>query len=90
VPYEEKFWHTATTDEIFGVLLTEISWEHQPIKLFGKTHLQPRLTARYGDFACSYLVMAGETQSHYQHSIPKAVKVESVRINLAFRKERKA
>ena len=180
--YEEKFWDTATANEIFAVLLTEISWEHQPIKLFGKTHLQPRLTAWYGDFAYTYsgltlqpknwhslllkiktqieqatgfafnavllnqyrdgkdymgwhaddehglgknpviasasfgttrrfllrknddhsqkqelplshgslLVMAGETQSHYQHSIPKAMKVEGVRINLTFRKEGKA
>jgi alkylated DNA repair dioxygenase AlkB len=177
--YQEKFWDTATASEIFKVLLAEIQWQHQPIKLFGKTHLQPRLTAWYGDFAYTYsgltlqpqpwhplllqiraaitqatgfefnavllnqyrngkdymgwhaddehglgknpviasasfgatrrfllrknddhsqkhefnlshgslLVMAGETQSYYQHSIPKAMKVEGVRINLTFRKE---
>jgi alkylated DNA repair dioxygenase AlkB len=36
----------------------------------------------------SLLVMAGETQRHWQHSLPKALKVKTARINLTFRRMR--
>lgn len=34
----------------------------------------------------SLLLMQGETQSHYEHALPKMLKVNSTRINLTFRK----
>lgn len=41
-----------------AALLTELAaavpWRHEPIKLFGKDVLQPRLTAWYGDAGASY------------------------------------
>jgi alkylated DNA repair dioxygenase AlkB len=36
----------------------------------------------------SLLVMAGATQRHWQHSLPKALKVKAARINLTFRQMR--
>ncbi len=36
----------------------------------------------------SLLVMAGETQAHWQHSLPKALRVREPRINLTFRQMR--
>ena len=33
----------------------------------------------------SLLVMRGETQRHWQHQIPKALKVQGERVNLTFR-----
>lgn len=41
-----------------AALLTELTdnvpWRHEPIKLFGKEVMQPRLTAWYGDAGASY------------------------------------
>lgn len=34
----------------------------------------------------SYLIMMGETQHHWKHSIPKRMKIKGRRINLTFRK----
>tara|TARA_B100001250_G_C19610892_1_gene704901 strand:+ start:107 stop:730 length:624 start_codon:yes stop_codon:yes gene_type:complete len=34
----------------------------------------------------SYLIMMGETQHHWKHSIPKRMKIKDRRINLTFRK----
>jgi alkylated DNA repair dioxygenase AlkB len=34
----------------------------------------------------SLLVMKGETQTHWQHSLPKSKKIKAARINLTFRK----
>lgn len=36
----------------------------------------------------SLLIMAGETQRHWLHALPKSVKVKSPRINLTFRRMR--
>jgi alkylated DNA repair dioxygenase AlkB len=35
-------------------LLEQIAWKHEPIKIFGKSVLQPRLTAYYGTKAYTY------------------------------------
>jgi alkylated DNA repair dioxygenase AlkB len=35
-------------------LQSEIRWKHEPIKIFGKEIMQPRLTAWYGDEGRSY------------------------------------
>ena len=38
----------------FECLKTEIQWKHEPIMMFGKLVMQPRLTAWYGDPASRY------------------------------------
>ncbi len=41
---------SATESEVhLGHLVAETAWRHEPIVLFGKSLLQPRLTAWYGD-----------------------------------------
>ena len=54
VIYYPKFITTEDSHQLFKKLLEETPWQHDTIKLFGKTHLQPRLTAFYGTEDLSY------------------------------------
>jgi alkylated DNA repair dioxygenase AlkB len=45
----KDFFDTNESDAFFQALLTEIRWRQEPIILFGKAILQPRLTAWIGD-----------------------------------------
>ena len=47
--YIENAISREQSDEYFSMLFTEIKWKQEPIKIFGKEILQPRLTAWYGD-----------------------------------------
>ncbi|MBE9144931.1 alpha-ketoglutarate-dependent dioxygenase AlkB family protein [Planktothrix mougeotii] len=40
--------------QLLTQLLNQIEWKHEPIKIFGKSVLQPRLTAYYGTQAYTY------------------------------------
>lgn len=42
------------SDQLFNDLLTLIDWKHEAIKLFGKSVMQPRLTAYYGEKSYTY------------------------------------
>ncbi|MFT4767869.1 MAG: alkylated DNA repair dioxygenase AlkB [Glaciecola sp.] len=44
----------ASSDALFDELQREIEWRQEPIQLFGKRYLQPRLLAWYGDTGVSY------------------------------------
>jgi alkylated DNA repair dioxygenase AlkB len=44
-----RFFEREDSDSFFSRLKNEIEWKHEPIKLFGKLIMQPRLTALYGD-----------------------------------------
>lgn len=54
VLYYESFFELKKANEYFDVLLNEISWKQEPIWMFGKKVMQPRLTALYGDEGISY------------------------------------
>jgi alkylated DNA repair dioxygenase AlkB len=43
-----------TSSYFFDVLLTQIKWRQEPVKLFGREIMQPRLTAWHGDPDHSY------------------------------------
>ncbi|MEN2281106.1 alpha-ketoglutarate-dependent dioxygenase AlkB [Algoriphagus sp. SE2] len=47
--YYGKFLSKEASDRFLKLLLNGIEWKQEPIKIFGKTLLQPRLTALYGD-----------------------------------------
>ena len=49
VNYYEEFFSPGESDQYFNQLLKEINWKHEPIKIFGKEVMQPRLTAWYGN-----------------------------------------
>jgi len=40
--------------EVFARLLRETAWRHETIVVYGKRHLQPRLTAWYGEASYTY------------------------------------
>jgi len=43
-----------STEEVFARLRAETPWRQDSIVMFGKRHLQPRLTAWYGDASYTY------------------------------------
>ena len=40
--------------ELFDALITDTQWQERTIRLWGKSYLQPRVTAWYGDAGCGY------------------------------------
>ena len=48
------FFSKVLSDQYFELLKNEVNWKQEPIKMFGKLIMQPRLTAWYGDVDKSY------------------------------------
>lgn len=42
------------SDELFNQLFAEIKWKQEPVKIFGREVMQPRLTSWYGDKPYTY------------------------------------
>lgn len=49
-----QFFSKKDSDSLLQHLLANISWKQEPIKIFGKQVMQPRLTAWYGDASKAY------------------------------------
>lgn len=49
VTFHPNFFSMKEADEFFLVLQDRLAWQQEPIWMFGKQVLQPRLTALYGD-----------------------------------------
>ncbi|MGC1204969.1 MAG: alpha-ketoglutarate-dependent dioxygenase AlkB [Flavobacteriaceae bacterium] len=54
VAYYPNFFGKEASDLYFKSLLNNLSWKEDTIKVFGKTYLQPRLTAFYADNTKTY------------------------------------
>ncbi|WP_124981176.1 alpha-ketoglutarate-dependent dioxygenase AlkB family protein [Nonlabens xiamenensis] len=54
VIYTPGFYAFAKAEQLKNLLLKETPWRQNQIKLFGKTHLEPRLTQLYGDPSTQY------------------------------------
>jgi alkylated DNA repair dioxygenase AlkB len=52
--YYPAFFAAAESDRYFEILLRETGWKQEPISVYGKTVMQPRLTAWYGDPGSAY------------------------------------
>lgn len=52
--YEPNFLASTEADRLFNDLLTQVTWKEDSIQIFGKTYLQPRLTALFGEQGKSY------------------------------------
>jgi len=50
----EQFFSPEESTVIIDRLISEVTWKQEPIKLFGRTVMQPRLTALQGDPSISY------------------------------------
>lgn len=51
---DAEFLAAAKADALLAVLTDVVPWQQQPIRLFGREVLQPRLTAWYGDAGAAY------------------------------------
>ena len=47
--YFDSFFSKKEAEMFFDLLIKQIKWQQDPIKIFGKTYLQPRLTALYAN-----------------------------------------
>ena len=47
--YFPNFFELQKANELFSLLQNTIPWQQDTITVFGKNHLQPRLTALYGN-----------------------------------------
>ena len=47
--YYPNFFSQAKADELYKLLLENTPWQQDTITVYGKNHLQPRLTALYGN-----------------------------------------
>lgn len=54
VTYYPDFFNLNEADHYFKSLLDEIKWKQDTINVYGKTHLQPRLTAFYANNENTY------------------------------------
>lgn len=54
VQYYPNFFNTSQADQYFQSLLSSIQWQQDSIKVYGKSHLQPRLTAFYANNSNAY------------------------------------
>lgn len=67
------------SDDLFTALHNHIAWKQDPITFFGKTFLQPRLTAYYGDKPYTY----SKITMYPSPWIPPLVTIKSVVESLA-------
>ncbi len=49
ISYHPRFLKETVSDRLFAHLMQTIAWRQDPIRIFGKTYQQPRLTALYGE-----------------------------------------
>ncbi|MFN4000156.1 alpha-ketoglutarate-dependent dioxygenase AlkB family protein [Algoriphagus sp.] len=47
--FYSEFFQKELSDHYLEKLQTTLAWKHEPIRMFGKMVMQPRLTALYGD-----------------------------------------
>src|SRR5215210_4023253 len=64
ISYFPRFFGEAEANVIFNELLTTTPWQQDDIKIFGKTHPQPRLTALFGNEGTSLSYSNITMQSH--------------------------
>lgn len=49
-----SFYSPSRADHYFRTLISDTPWRQEPIKVWGKVYLQPRLTSWYGDVGSGY------------------------------------
>jgi alkylated DNA repair dioxygenase AlkB len=78
--YYPHFFDKKEADAIFDQLITEIPWQQDEIRVFGKVHPQPRLTALFGNEGKSYSYSNIKMQPHLWNQLLQKIKssVENV------------
>ncbi|SHN02912.1 alpha-ketoglutarate-dependent dioxygenase AlkB family protein [Flavobacterium xinjiangense] len=80
VIYYPNFFNKEEADAIYAELISEIPWQQDDIRLFGKTHPQPRLTALFGNEGKPYSYSNIKMQPHPWNLLLQKIKskVESI------------
>ena len=80
VIYYPHFFDKEEADTIYAELTNEIPWQQDDIRVFGKTHPQPRLTALFGNEGKPYSYSNIKMQPHPWNLLLQKIKskVESV------------
>lgn len=78
--YLPSLFDKKEADAIFEQLITDIPWQQDDIRVFGKVHPQPRLTALFGNEGRSYSYSNIKMQPHPWNALLQKIKsqVESV------------
>jgi alkylated DNA repair dioxygenase AlkB len=74
IVYYPNFFDKRDADGIFEQLLNEIPWQQDDIKVFGKTHPQPRLTALFGNDGKPYSYSNIKMQPHPWNMLLQKIK----------------
>ena len=75
--YYPNFFDTEESDLLFQELLLTIPWQQDDIKVFGKVHAQPRLTALFGNEGKSYSYSNIKMQPHSWNPILQNLKLKA-------------
>lgn len=80
IVYHPCFFDKKEADFIFNQLQSEIPWQQDSIRVYGKTHLQPRLTALFGNEGTPYSYSNIKMQPHPWNSLLQKIRnqIESV------------
>jgi alkylated DNA repair dioxygenase AlkB len=78
--YYPHFFDKKEADSLFDQLTTDIPWQQDDIRVFGKMHLQPRLTALFGNEGKPYSYSNIKMQPHAWNPLLQKIKskIESV------------
>ena len=74
--YYPEFYDKSKADLIYTSLQKDILWQQDNIRVYGKTHPQPRLTALYGDESLSYSYSNIKMQPHPWNLLLQKIKSE--------------
>lgn len=74
--YYPHFFEKDEADTILELLSNEIPWKQDDIKIFGKVHPQPRLTALFGNEGKSYSYSNIKMQPHPWNPILQKIKLK--------------
>ncbi|PDS22007.1 alpha-ketoglutarate-dependent dioxygenase AlkB family protein [Flavobacterium branchiophilum] len=74
VTYYPHFFSAEESDFLMAYLLKNIAWQQDTIRVFNKTHWQPRLTAFYGDLDKTYRYSTIEMQPNTWDAVLLSIK----------------
>ena len=72
----EKLFTQQESDDMYNELVAHIKWKQEPIKMFGKMVMQPRLTACYGEKSVAYSGITMEVYSWTKELLAIKARVE--------------
>lgn len=76
IMYYPAFFDKKEADEIYEELMNSIPWQQDEITIYGKNHLQPRLTALYGNEGKSYSYSNIKMEPHPWNLLLQKIKLK--------------